>query len=127
VDIEESFSVFTSYSRETTMGHTPCILLGKILTLISILIFSPSVAQATKCIERDVLVDRLQEKFSEQLTAGGLQASRTTQVVIEVWSSVETGTFTLVLTNANGISCIFAAGNNWHTHDLKSLPTRDED
>jgi hypothetical protein len=72
-----------------------------------------SPAHAANCAMRDTVVDRLEKKYSEQFTAGGLQTSRATQTVVEVWSSPETGTFTVMLTNPQGISCIVATGTDW--------------
>ncbi len=71
-------------------------------------------AHAANCAKRDLVVDRLQGKYHEQLTAGGLQASRTATAVVEVWASPVTGTFTVMLTNAHGVSCIVASGTDWH-------------
>ncbi|MGR3617145.1 MAG: hypothetical protein ACU0BB_14025 [Paracoccaceae bacterium] len=70
-------------------------------------------ASAATCAMRDAVVERLQSKFSEQLTVGGLQTGRTAQSVMEIWASDETGTFTVLLTNPNGISCIVAAGTDF--------------
>ena len=74
----------------------------------------PAHAQSN-CANRDLVVERLQSRYSEQLTAGGLQATRMTTTVIEVWSSPETGTFTIMLTTPEGVSCILASGTNWFT------------
>lgn len=68
---------------------------------------------AANCAQRDKVVDRLETKYSEQLAAGGLQESQTATTVLEVWASPKTGTFTVILTNANGVSCIVAAGTDW--------------
>lgn len=81
--------------------------------LICGLITTAAPAFAANCAKRDIVVDRLKDKFSEQLAAGGLQASRTATTLVEVWASPETGTFTVMLTNANGVSCIVAAGTDW--------------
>ena len=70
-------------------------------------------AHAANCALRDTVVERLQSRFSEQLTVGGLQNSQNAQSVVEIWASAETGTFTVLLTNANGISCIVAAGTDY--------------
>jgi len=72
-------------------------------------------AHAASCAMRDTVVDRLESKYSEQLTAGGLQSSRTTTAIVEVWASDETGTFTVILTSPNGLSCIVASGTDWFT------------
>lgn len=71
-------------------------------------------AHAVSCAQRDTVVERLKTKFSEQLTVGGLQGSQNTaQSVVEIWASDETGTFTVLLTNAYGVSCIVAAGTDY--------------
>lgn len=83
------------------------------LTLAFSVMMTAGPAWAASCAKRDLVVDRLKVKYSEQLTAGGLQASRTETAVVEVWSSPETGTFTVMMTNANGVSCIVASGTDW--------------
>ena len=79
-------------------------------------------AHASNCALRDTVVDRLESKYSEQFTAGGLQTSRAAQTIVEVWSSPETGTFTGMLTNPQGISCIVATGTDWFQQDPKAQP-----
>jgi hypothetical protein len=63
------------------------------------------------------LVDSLNSKFSETLAGGGLQ---TEQRLIEVWRSADSGTFTIIMTRPDGISCVLAAGQNWH--DSAAVP-----
>ncbi len=70
-------------------------------------------AWAAQCAKRDMVVEKLQNKYSEQLTAGGLHSARNNSAMVEVWASPETGTFTVMLTNANGVSCIMASGTDW--------------
>lgn len=70
-------------------------------------------ALAATCGLRDTLVEQLEAKYAEQLAFGGLQEVRGQQSVMEVWASAETGTFTVLLTQANGISCIVAAGTDF--------------
>ena len=74
-------------------------------------------AQAASCAERDKVVTRLQQEYAEELTAGGLNATATKTTVVEVWSSPETGTFTVMLTNAQGMSCIVATGTDWFARE----------
>jgi len=76
------------------------------------------------CAPRDDVVTRLHDRFGEGLAAGGLQ---TAQQVIEVWAAPETGTWTLLMTRANGTTCILASGTNWHQQDpeiqlMKGVP-----
>ncbi|MBE1286062.1 MAG: hypothetical protein GJ676_22295 [Rhodobacteraceae bacterium] len=79
-------------------------------------------AFAQNCAMRDAVVERLQSKYSEQLTVGGLQNGQNAQSVVEIWASDETGTFTVLLTNAHGISCIVAAGTDFFQATQVSVP-----
>ena len=79
-------------------------------------------AYAANCAARDTVIERLQSKFSEQLAAGGLQATRPIQTMVEVWASPETGTFTVLLTNPNGTSCIVAAGTDFFSQPVVVKP-----
>ena len=81
---------------------------------------------ANNCGERDTVVERLETKFSEQLAMGGLQNTQRTQSVMEVWASVETGTFTVLLTDPNGISCIVAAGTDYFQAERRSPKALDQ-
>ncbi len=71
-------------------------------------------ALAANCASRDALVSRLESQYSEQLTARGLQSANT---LMEVFASNESGTFTVLLTNAMGVSCIVAAGTDWNLEE----------
>lgn len=70
-------------------------------------------AQAANCAMRDVVTERLAQKYSERLTAGGLHVARARSAMVEVWASEETGTFTVMLTSPTGIACIIATGTDW--------------
>lgn len=66
------------------------------------------------CAERAQVVTQLQQQYAEELTAGGFHKSNDSTSVVEVWSSPKTGTFTVMLTDAKGKSCIVATGTEWH-------------
>lgn len=70
-------------------------------------------ASAATCAKRDKVVAQLEGKYAEQLTAGGLHATDTKTTLVEVWTSPETGTFTVLLTNPAGLSCVVASGTDW--------------
>ena len=70
-------------------------------------------ALAQNCAEREHVITRLQDNYSEELAFGGLQKSRGAQSVMEVWTSKETGSYTVLVTQANGISCIVAVGTDF--------------
>lgn len=86
-------------------------MLAKLAIICTFAFAAPAIAE--NCAKRDLIVQRLGAQYSEQLTAGGLQTDETTQSVVEVWASPETGTFTVMMTNPNGISCIMATGTDW--------------
>lgn len=77
-------------------------------------------ASAQNCAKRDLVVERLKAQFSEQLTAGGLQGTSPVETLLEVWASPETGTFTILMTNPNGLSCIVAAGTDFFSGPVKA-------
>lgn len=77
----------------------------------------PSFAQSLQCLPRDALVQKLETGFGEQLVGGGLQSA---QQLLEVWSSKETGSFTVFVTRPSGISCVVATG--WHWNSVSAPP-----
>ncbi len=72
-------------------------------------IASPSLAQQT-CAARDRLTQHLKAGYGESFAGGGLQSETS---IIEVWHSEEDGTWTVLLTHADGMSCILASGTHW--------------
>ncbi len=71
----------------------------------------PTTIQAqTTCAERDMVVEKLEGRYGEAFAGGGLQNSSS---VFEVWFSEEKGTWTILMTRSNGMTCIMASGTNW--------------
>lgn len=62
------------------------------------------------CGHRDKIVGQLSAKYQESHRASGLE---TDTKMVEIWTSKDSGTWTILVTNANGITCVAAAGNNW--------------
>lgn len=86
------------------------LAVGAVLTAIP--------AQAGDCAAREQVVQRLERDYAERLTGGGLNdagldESGAGDAVVEIWASPETGSFTVILTGADGIACILATGTNW--------------
>lgn len=68
-------------------------------------------AQATEaCAARSDIVGQLQAKYQESHRASGLQ---TDTKMVEIWTSPASGSWTILVTSADGTSCIAAAGQNW--------------
>lgn len=69
-------------------------------------------AQGMPCMPRTDLVERLEGRFDEHVVGGGLQSP---QRLLEVWASGESGSFTVFVTSPDGVSCVVATGQHWHT------------
>jgi hypothetical protein len=84
-----------------------------IYILVFCLITSTAVAQIT-CAPRSVIVSELAEKYKEKQTAMGLE---TNGRLIEVFVS-NNGSFTILVSYPNNLSCIATSGENWQTINL---------
>ena len=63
------------------------------------------------CLAHDELADSLERNFQERQAGYGRAGEA---AIMEVFAS-EGGTWTMVLTDASGISCIVAAGDGWES------------
>jgi len=87
---------------------------------ISVLTSTQAMANA-QCATREDLTERLQVNYQEQLAARGLQQRFQGTTVLEIWASEKTGTFTVLMTNAHGQSCIMASGTHWYPQEDDKL------
>ncbi len=70
-----------------------------------------SAAQAqTVCGTRDSIVAMLGDKYGEVRKGGGLAGET---AILELWVSEATGTWTILKTTPNGLTCFVAVGDNW--------------
>ncbi len=67
-------------------------------------------AQGANCAERAMIVERLQSKFGETRQSMGLGRNN---AIVEVFASQSTGTWTILVTLPNGMSCLVASGESW--------------
>ena len=74
----------------------------------------PVDAQVPRCLPRADLIETLEHKFNEHLTGGGLQNP---QQLIELWTSPDSGSFTVFITKPDGVSCIMATGQYWNSSE----------
>lgn len=68
-------------------------------------------AQPGPCVDRSALVARLIEQYQERQFAFGLIGN---MAVMEIFVA-KSGTWTIIVTDVSGTSCIVAAGNNWES------------
>ena len=81
-------------------------------------------AQGTgNCAPRDTVVARLAEGYGETRQSIGLGANN---AVIEVFASAETGTWTITVTSARGVTCLVASGQAFETL-AEALPPKGSD
>ena len=82
-------------------------VIGALLVLSSA---APSKAHTHSiCSERAELIEKLKKGYLEEPISIGLAANGS---VIEVFAS-NSGSFSIVITRPEGISCLVAAGKNW--------------
>jgi hypothetical protein len=69
-----------------------------------------SFAQGASCANRDIIVERLADKYGETRQSAGLNQNNG---IVEIFASAETGTWTILVTMPTGVSCLMAAGKAW--------------
>lgn len=79
------------------------------IRVIACLLAFPAAAQDVQCMSRADLVAQLRETFGESLTARLLNLDGTTMV--EVYTAP--GSWTLLVTDAAGKSCMVGSGGAW--------------
>ena len=82
--------------------------------LIGSSFISTAAAAQPVCGSHNTVSENLKDGYAEAPVSMGVTTSG---AVIEVFAS-ENGTWTLVITQPNGLSCLIAAGQDW-----ESLPT----
>ena len=70
----------------------------------------PAVANGVRhCAEHKTITDKLSSKYNEQRSGMGLVGS---SGMVELFTA-QNGTWTIIVTQVDGTSCIVAAGNSW--------------
>jgi len=88
-------------------------------TLPLLLILSgPAVAQELFCADRSEILSHMGEKYSEAPASAGLTA---TGNVMEVLSSPDGKTWTLIVSLPDGRTCFVGSGTNWQVVPRKTL------
>jgi hypothetical protein len=67
----------------------------------------PAFSQSASCAMRQHVLDRLATAYGETRQSIGLGANNQ---VVEVFASHETGTWTITVTNPDGLTCLVASG-----------------
>lgn len=83
----------------------------------------PTAAQGSNCAPRQQILERLSEKFGETRQSIGMAGENS---VVEVFASSETGTWTITVTTAQGVTCLVASGQAFETL-AEALPADGND
>jgi len=90
------------------------------LTTAALAIFLPtSLLAQNNCAERNSVVENLEASYGEAFAGGGMQSD---EHLFEVWFSPEKGTWTILMTHADGRTCIMASGTNWQENENVTAP-----
>ncbi len=88
--------------------------------LIAAMWFASAAQAQTTCGTRDAIVKKLDEIYGEVRRGGGLAGPT---AIYEIWASEATGTWTILKTTPNGLTCILAVGTAWHDDTGELTPT----
>ena len=78
------------------------------LIAAAMLLAAPAHSQSNRnCAPRPVVLERLAEGYGETRQSIGLGAQG---AVVEVFASIETGTWTITVTMPTGVTCLIASG-----------------
>ncbi len=91
----------------------------KKLALVTGFTFVATSAMAQpQCNERDNVLDLLAKKYQETPIAAGVT---NTGGLVEVLTDIKSGTWTIIVTTPQGMSCLVAAGEGWRNMEQISL------
>lgn len=104
--------------------HWPTRAAGCLMLAIASSAASGLAAQSARnCAPRELVIDRLAQGYGETRQSMGLGANN---MVIEVFASTETGTWTITVTQPNGITCLVASGQAFEEM-AEALPAQGDD
>ncbi len=98
-------------------------ILTTLVLILGMAAIGPPDAQAQMaCGTRDSVVAKLGDKYGEVRRGGGLAGPT---AIFEIWASEATGTWTILRTTPNALTCVMAVGDGWHDDAGKAIPAGD--
>ena len=82
---------------------------------------TPAIAQ--NCAPRERVLERLAQSYGETRQSVGLGANN---AMVEVYASQDSGTWTIIVTTAEGLTCLVASGQAFETL-AEALPAKGKD
>ena len=98
------------------------VTLGLSFAVAATLASTPAVAQA-QCDSRDKILSTLSKKYSEEPIAVGLTSKGG---LVEVLSTGDGNTWTIIMSTPDGKSCLVAAGEGWREKAAIALSSDPE-
>ncbi|MGB7241363.1 MAG: hypothetical protein WBC93_04650 [Sulfitobacter sp.] len=106
--------------------YSKILHLGALTAAAALLLASTTdvLAQSARnCAARDAVLKRLAEGYGETRQSIGVGNNNS---VVEVFASVDTGTWTITVTLPNGMTCLVASGKSFETL-AEALPVKGND
>ena len=82
-----------------------------VLAMLCLVMMARTVLAQTPCGPTADVLKMISEKYHEAAIGGG--TAQDGKVVISTFANAETGSWTIVVSGADGNSCIIAAGSDW--------------
>ena len=99
-------------------------ILASGVTLVAMAACHPVFAQQQQnCAERETVIERLKSKYGETRQSIGMAPKGR---VVETFASEATGTWTITVTTANGITCLVASGQSYESLNEVVEPVGDD-
>lgn len=89
-------------------------------TVLALGMASAASAQGQNCGVRATVIERLADRYGESRQSIGMAPQGR---VVEVFASLETGTWTITVTLPNGMTCLVASGQSFENLDEPVQPT----
>lgn len=86
------------------------LMFGLSFGFVALILATQHAFAAANCAERSVVLTELAGKYQESRRAIGIAANT---AVMEMFASTATGSWTLTVTTADGITCLIASGTGY--------------
>ena len=94
------------------------LAIGLGLAVLNTTAFSTPASAQPQCDQRENVLQLLSKKYKESPVAVGVTNNGG---LVEVLSTNEGGTWSIIVTTPNGLSCLVAAGEGWRDVEQASL------
>ena len=108
-------------NREMKMLHMSALMMATGLLIATTA--NAAAQQVRNCGPRPQVVERLTSNYGETRQSIGLGANNS---LIEVYASPSTGSWTITMTRADGLTCLIASGQSYETL-VEALPNSDSE